>query len=164
LLHETDAGKTSITYAAADPVIHFHASPVIAPIAVSWYSYLFAPLDWNVGHGLECMGYSISGINHATRPRTRRAAINCTGRQSSYVFPNSLGNAYTHQAFKLGFNRLKKDAKAAGLEVDFTFHDLRHFFVTEYKDKTGVLPELHANPETTERVYNNRKTVKRKGL
>lgn len=32
-------------------------------------------------HGLKCTVYPLSRITRAPRPRTRRAAINCTGRQ-----------------------------------------------------------------------------------
>ena len=63
------------------------------------------------------------------------------------VFTNSEGNAYTAQAFKLGFNWLKKAARTAGrLVVNFTFHDLRSYDATEHKKKYGALPELHADP------------------
>lgn len=82
-----------------------------------------------------------------------------------WVFPNALGNAYTAQAFKLGFNRLKKAAAKAGkLPKNFTMHDLRHYFVTEFKRKNKELPELHADKATTSRIYDDSKEVSRKGL
>ncbi len=82
-----------------------------------------------------------------------------------WVFPNARGNAYTAQAFKLGFNRLKKAAQRAGkLEVNFTFHDLRSYYVTQYKAKFGALPEIHADPGTTARIYDSSKTIKRRML
>jgi integrase len=82
-----------------------------------------------------------------------------------WVFPNSQGNAYTAQAFKLGFARLKAAARKAGkFPKNFTMHDLRHYFVTAYKLKNKVLPELHADPATTARIYNDSKEVNRKGL
>jgi integrase len=82
-----------------------------------------------------------------------------------WVFPNSHGGAYTAQAFKLGFSRLKTAAKAAGkLEKNFTMHDLRSYYVTQYKAKFGSLPEIHADPATTARVYDSSKTVNRKTL
>jgi integrase len=81
------------------------------------------------------------------------------------VFPNSQGNAYTAQSFKLAFNRLKKMAKAkADINVEFTFHDLRSYFVTAFKAKTGSLPELHADPATTARIYDASVEVKRSSL
>jgi site-specific recombinase XerD len=82
-----------------------------------------------------------------------------------HVFPNSDGNAYTAQSFKLGFNRLKKKAEEAGmLAQNFTFHDLRAYFVTQYKKKHGELPDLHADKGTTARVYDSTKVVNRKSL
>ncbi len=84
-----------------------------------------------------------------------------------WVFPNAKGNAYTAQAFKLGFARLKKAARAAGAlsaELNFTFHDLRAFYVTQFKKKHGELPELHADKATTARVYDSSTVVKRKSL
>jgi integrase len=82
-----------------------------------------------------------------------------------WVFPNSDGNAYTAQSFKLGFNRLKKAATAAGaLAENFTFHDLRSYYVTQFKAKFGELPAIHADPGTTAKIYDSSKTVTRKTL
>lgn len=82
-----------------------------------------------------------------------------------FVFPNSQGNAYTAQAFKLGFARLKASAREAGkLEVNFTFHDLRAYYVTQYKRLHNALPELHADPRTTAKVYESSRQVNRKSL
>jgi integrase len=83
------------------------------------------------------------------------------------VFPNAKGNPYTAQAFKLGWNRLKKAAKKSGAltaETNFTFHDLRAYFVTQYKKRHGNLPELHADKATTARVYDSSTVVKRLSL
>ena len=95
--------------------------------------------------------------------RLRKLAKN---DREGWVFPNSEGNAYTAQAFKLGFARLKKAARVAGaLEVDFTFHDLRSYFVTQYKAKHKTLPpDLHSDPGTTARIYDSSKVIKRKSL
>lgn len=84
-----------------------------------------------------------------------------------WVFPNAKGNAYTAQAFKLGFNRLKKAARKAGVltvELNFTFHDLRAYFVTQFKKKHGKLPDLHKNPATTAQIYDSSSVVSRKSL
>ncbi|MES2415153.1 MAG: tyrosine-type recombinase/integrase [Pseudomonadota bacterium] len=83
------------------------------------------------------------------------------------VFPNSEGNPYTAQAFKLGFARLKKKARLEGaltVETNFTFHDLRAYFVTQFKKKHNKLPELHADPATTARVYDSSRVVNRESL
>lgn len=82
-----------------------------------------------------------------------------------WVFPNARGNAYTAQAFKLGFARLKAQARKAGkLPKNFTMHDLRHYFVTAYKRKNKELPSLHADSATTARIYDDSKEVNRRGL
>jgi integrase len=82
-----------------------------------------------------------------------------------WVFPNADGNAYTAQAFKLGFSRLKTGARKAGkLPKNFTMHDLRHYFVTEFKRKNKELPDLHADSATTSRIYDDSKEVNRRGL
>ena len=46
----------------------------------------------------------------------------------------------------------------------FTFHDLRAHYTTVHKAETGQLPDLHANPATTARVYDRTKVVKRQAL
>jgi integrase len=82
-----------------------------------------------------------------------------------WVFPNAKGGSYTAQAFKLGWNRLKAAARKAGkLDVNFTFHDLRSYYVTQFKAKFGALPEIHADPGTTARIYDSSKIVNRKML
>lgn len=87
--------------------------------------------------------------------------------QQGTVFRNADGNPYTAQAFKLGFNRLKKKAVKCGAlskELNFTFHDLRAYFVTQYKKRHGDLPDLHADKATTARVYDSSTVVKRPSL
>ena len=67
--------------------------------------------------------------------------------------------------FKLGFTRLKAAARKANkLEVNFTFHDLRSYYVTQYKAKFGSLPKIHAHPGTTARIYDSSKVINRKTL
>ena len=48
--------------------------------------------------------------------------------------------------------------------MNFTFHDLRSYYVTQYKAKYGALPEIHADPGTTARIYDSSKIVNRKML
>lgn len=84
-----------------------------------------------------------------------------------WVFRNADGNAYTAQAFKLGFNRLKKKAVKEGVttkEENFTFHDLRAYFVTQFKKRHKKLPELHADPATTAKIYDSSTVIERKSL
>ena len=84
-----------------------------------------------------------------------------------WVFPNAHGNAYTDQAFKLGWNRLMHKAMQARVltaETRFTFHDLRAYYVTRYKRLHGALPDLHNNPATTASVYDRSKEINRDSL
>lgn len=82
------------------------------------------------------------------------------------VFPNRSGNAYTGAGFGCQWRKLVAEARGKGLlhGPPFTFHDLRAFFGTEHKRQTGVLPDLHANPETTARVYERSKEARRNAL
>lgn len=95
----------------------------------------------------------------------RRMRLLARDDRYGWVFPNAKGNAYTAQSFKLGFARLKTAARAAKkLEVNFTFHDLRSYYVTQFKAKFGNLPEMHADPGTTARIYDSSKVINRKTL
>lgn len=81
------------------------------------------------------------------------------------VFPNRDGNPHTERGFKSAWSRLMSAALKAGvLHTRITFHDLRAYYTTHYKLEHGVLPDLHANPATTARVYDRSKEVKRGAL
>ncbi|WP_256703129.1 hypothetical protein [Burkholderia ubonensis] len=41
---------------------------------------------------------------------------------------------------------------------------LRAYYVTRHKAERGALPDLHANPATTARVYDRTKIVRRRGM
>lgn len=94
-----------------------------------------------------------------------RLAERRTARDCLHVFPNRFGMAYTASGFKGMFGKLLDQALNEKIITKrFTFHDLRAYYVTQHKAERGVLPDLHANPATTARVYDRSKTVKRKGL
>lgn len=81
------------------------------------------------------------------------------------VFPNRAGNPYTEQGFKAMWSKLvKKAVDEKAIAKRFTFHDLRAYYVTQFKAERGALPELHGNPGTTARVYDRNKEVKRRSL
>jgi hypothetical protein len=87
------------------------------------------------------------------------------------VFPSARGGPYNERAFKSAWARLMADAMDASagppVLVDgqrFTFHDLRAFYTTEHKRIHGGLPDLHKNPETTARVYDRSKEVRRRAI
>lgn len=89
------------------------------------------------------------------------------GRECLYVFPTRDNNAYTARGFKTLWQRIVAAAikeKVLKAEQRFTFHDLRAFYATQHKAQTGGLPDLHKNPETTARVYDRSKTVRRSSL
>jgi len=84
-----------------------------------------------------------------------------------YVFPTRGNNAYTDCGFKTLWQRCFQKAieeKVVDAGQRFTFHDIRAYYATVYKQATGQLPDLHANPATTARVYDRTKVVKRNAL
>ena len=84
-----------------------------------------------------------------------------------YVFPTRDNNAYSARGFKTLWQRCVLDAikeDVISAEDRFTFHDLRAHYTTVHKRERGALPDLHANPETTARVYDRNKEVKRRAL
>lgn len=86
------------------------------------------------------------------------------GRECLYVFPTRDNNAYTARGFKTLWQRIVLaaiEAKVIDQASRFTFHDLRAFYATQHKVETGQLPDLHKNPETTARVYDRTKIVRR---
>lgn len=84
-----------------------------------------------------------------------------------YVFPSRDNNAYSDRGFKTLWQRCVVDAIADGAlrkDLRFTFHDLRAHYATVHKAVTGTLPDMHANPGTTARVYDRNKVVRRNAL
>lgn len=85
-------------------------------------------------------------------------------RECLYVFPTRDGNHYTASGFKTLWQRCVLQAieeKVLEADTRFTFHDLRAFYATKHKKVHGELPDLHANPATTARVYDRNKEVGR---
>ena len=75
------------------------------------------------------------------------------------------GNAYTEVGFKAMWSKLIAKALAAGIiKQRFTFHDLRAHYTTQHKSRHGKLPEIHANPATTARIYERSRVSKRTSL
>lgn len=93
-----------------------------------------------------------------------RLAVLRTERECHYVFPTRDNNKYTSRGFQTMWQRCLTDAVKAGIltsETRFTFHDLRAYYATKHKKVRGELPDLHANPETTARIYDRNKVVER---
>ena len=81
------------------------------------------------------------------------------------VFANRHGNPYTRSGFKSMWAKLRKAATAAGaISQRFTFHDLRAFYATQHKVRTGDQANLHKNPATTARIYDRSIEEKRRSL
>lgn len=81
------------------------------------------------------------------------------------VFPNRRGNPYTSSGFAAMWGKLQRAAmKAGAIDRRWTFHDLRAVYVTEHKAATGTLPDMHASPTTTARVYERSRTARRTAL
>lgn len=89
------------------------------------------------------------------------------GRDCLCVFPTRDGNPYSARGFKTLWQRCilaAIDARVLSADTRFTFHDLRAFYASKHKRDHGALPDLHANPETTARVYDRNKEVKRRAV
>lgn len=85
----------------------------------------------------------------------------------AHVFPTQDGNPYSTRGFKTLWQRIVRAAIKAGVltaETRFTFHDLRAYYATQHKVERGALPDLHKNRDTTARVYDRTKEVKRSAL
>jgi len=82
-----------------------------------------------------------------------------------YLFPSRFNRPYSEQGFKSMFSRAMKDALAEKVVSQrFTFHDLRAHYATQHKHALGALPDLHADPGTTARVYERSRESRRKAL
>lgn len=89
------------------------------------------------------------------------------GRECLYVFPTRDGNQYSASGFKTLWQRCVLEAIKQGVlsaDTRFTFHDLRAYYATKHKADRGNLPDLHANPATTARVYDRSKEVGRESF
>lgn len=95
-----------------------------------------------------------------------RALIESLRRDGcEYLFPSRFGRPYTEQGFKSMFARAMSTAIAQGIVTRrFTFHDLRAHYATLHKRQLGALPDLHADPGTTARVYERSGEARRKAL
>jgi integrase len=81
------------------------------------------------------------------------------------VFPNRAGNVYSCRRLRLMWQKLMAAALEAGeVKQRFNFHALRAFYATKHKAETGALPDMHASPTTTAKIYDRSKTGRRKAL
>ena len=90
-----------------------------------------------------------------------------TSNGKIYVFPTRDNNQYTDRGFKTLWQRCVLAAigkKILTAQTRFTFHDLRAYYAMKHKKDRGALPDLHANPETTARVYDRNKEVGRESF
>jgi integrase len=95
----------------------------------------------------------------------RRLQAVAHNQQLGAVFPNRHGNPYTSSGFAAMWQRLMRAALDKGVITRrFTFHDLRAHYVTQHKAQAGALPDLHASPTTTARVYERSRVSQRRAL
>jgi integrase len=81
------------------------------------------------------------------------------------VFPTLGGNVYTASGFAGMWQKLMVTAIAEGIvKTRFNFHALRAFYATQHKTNTGNLPDMHASPTTTAKIYERSKTGRRNAL
>lgn len=107
----------------------------------------------------------VIGISDALVTLLARLKLLATNDRLGAVFPTRNGNTYTEQGFKAMWSKLVKKSLTEGvIATRFTFHDLRAYYVTQHKIQRGALPDLHANPGTTARIYDRTKEVKRRSL
>jgi site-specific recombinase XerD len=107
----------------------------------------------------------VISISPALRALLDRMKVLAKNDKLGAVFPTVAGNTYTDRGFKTMWNRLITAAlQEKAIPTRFTFHDLRAYYVTQHKQQRGALPDLHANPGTTARIYDRSKMVKRSGL
>lgn len=105
---------------------------------------------------------SASPALQALRARLQAVA---TDAKLGVVFPNRKGNAYTAGGFAAMWGKLMREAIAKQvIPRRFTFHDLRAHYATEHKRATGQLPDMHASPTTTARVYERSRVSTRRSL
>lgn len=96
----------------------------------------------------------VIGISPALSQLLARLRTLAKNDRLGAVFPNRAGNCYTEQGFKAMWSKLvAKALEEKAIEKRFTFHDLRFYHVTQHKIQRGALPDLHANPGTTARIY-----------
>jgi hypothetical protein len=104
---------------------------------------------------------AVSPALHALRSRLLAFQTSPMGA----VFPNRAGNVYTASGFASMWQKLIVDAlKAEAITARFNFHALRAFYATQHKTETGSLPDMHASPTTTAKIYERSKTGRRKAL
>lgn len=96
--------------------------------------------------------------------RTRLLAV-ARDEKVGAVFPNRQGNPYTAQGFAAMWGKLMREAMSEKVIARrFTFHDLRAHYATQHKERLGHLPDLHASPTTTAKVYERSGVSRRKAL
>ena len=88
-------------------------------------------------------------------------------RNSNNLFPTMKNTRYTSSDFRTMWNKCILDAIKHGIMNEserFTFHDLRAYYTTPHKLQSGTLPDIHANPATTARIYERSGQSKRSAL
>lgn len=104
-------------------------------------------------------------ISDALRSLIERLRLVARDDRVGSVFPNRHGNPYTASGFAAMWQKLMRESlDLCVLDRRFTFHDLRAHYTTEHKAQRGTLPDLHASPTTTARIYERSRVSRRKAL
>lgn len=112
-------------------------------------------------------GQVIEPITITPRMHRLLLALWALNRDGLYLFPTEDNNAYTARGFKTLWQRCVTAAIAAKVikATDrFNFHALRRYYATMHKAEQGRLPDMHANPAVTARVYDGTTEVERSAL
>ena len=80
------------------------------------------------------------------------------------LFPTRSNRPYTEAGFKAMWAKaMSKAIEGKVVTQRFTFHDLRAYYVSEYRAaNNGELPQLHKNPAVTTRLYDRRREILRR--
>ena len=106
-------------------------------------------------------------VSITPRMRSLLDRVRALGRDGPFLFPGARGGPYADGAFRRGWSGTILKAVADGIvpaDKRFNFHALRRYYATMHKAMHGDLPDLHANRETTVRVYDATREVGRKAL
>lgn len=106
-------------------------------------------------------------ITISPRMKTLLLKLKSLNRDCLLVFPNSKNTKYTSSGFRSMWQKSVLSAIDEGIinpSDRFTFHDLRAYYATQHKNESGTLPELHANPATTAKIYERSGKSRRSAL
>lgn len=106
-------------------------------------------------------------IDITPRMKNLLLKLKALNRDCLFVFPNSKDTKYTSSGFQSMWQKSMLAAihdEIVKKEERFTFHDLRAYYTTQHKIESGTLPDMHASPTTTAKIYDRSKQSRRSAL